>query len=141
MVGINLAPIGRSLAVVAVAAALVSGCTVAVAPSAREAGAETTSTPTLPPPTTSSPPQPAPSATDHCPDRPFDASASLGPEFDYDIFVRDESRSIAQAFVIGLAEILAGFDGVDLCDWFTNQGWARAVLWDEGLAAGDRGAP
>jgi hypothetical protein len=139
MAGINLAPIGRSLAVVAVAAALVSGCTVAVAPSAREAGAETTPTPTLPPPTTSSPPQPAPSATDRCPDRPFDVSASLGPEFDYDVFVRDESRSIAQAFVIGLAEILAGSDGVDLCDWFTNQGWASAVLWDERLAAADRG--
>ena len=54
------------------------------------------------PPPTSSPEEPRPSRLRHAvPTGRFDGAAPLGPEFDEDIFVRDESTALATEFLVG----------------------------------------
>lgn len=89
---------------------------------------------------TSSPPPPSPVVvTPLCPDRPFDSSAPLGPEFDEDIFVRDESKALATEFLVGLADVYANPDTADVCRYFTERGWTTALAFDPRLRAVERG--
>lgn len=76
--------------------------------------------------------------TPRCPPRPFDPAASLGPEFDEDIFLRDESKAIATEFLVGLASIYAN-PSADVCRYFTAQGWRTALAFDPRLRAVERG--
>jgi hypothetical protein len=69
-----------------------------------------------------------------CPPRPFDATASLGPELGSDIFVHDESEAIATAFLAALETIYAD-PAVDVCPFFTADGWASAMAFDPVLRA------
>lgn len=74
-----------------------------------------------------------------CPDRPFDSSAPLGPEFAEDIFVRDESTALATEFLVGLADVYAHPDTADVCRYFTERGWTTALAFDPRLRAVERG--
>lgn len=74
-----------------------------------------------------------------CPPLPFDAAAELGPEFDQESFVRDESSSIAQGLLDGLAAIYAHPETADVCRIFTEQGWLEARASDARLGAVERG--
>lgn len=67
------------------------------------------------------------------------AAASLGPEFDQEYFLRDESRTIAQALLDSLATIYAHPEAADPCQFFTERGWLEAVAFDPRLRAVDRG--
>jgi hypothetical protein len=80
--------------------------------------------------------EPAPS---RCVPRPFDATASLDPAFDHDIFVRDESEGIAGAFLAGLETIYADPATTDVCRFFTERGWQTALAVDPRLRAAGRG--
>ena len=73
-----------------------------------------------------------------CPPRSFDAGASLGPAFDRDIFVRDESEAIAIEFV-GALETLYAEPAADACRHFTGQGLETALAVDPRLRAAVRG--
>ncbi len=92
------------------------------------------------PPPTPSPGELTPIAVaPRCPDRPFDSAAPLGPEFDEDIFLRDESKVLATDFLVGLAAIYAHPDAADVCRYFTERGWTTALAFDPRLRAVERG--
>ncbi|HEY3334589.1 MAG TPA: hypothetical protein VGK16_05060 [Candidatus Limnocylindrales bacterium] len=80
-----------------------------------------------------------PAAAPRCPQRSDDATATLGPAFDQDVFVRHESEAIATAFVAGLSAIYADPAAVDVCRFFTQQGWESALVSDPLLRAAERG--
>jgi hypothetical protein len=61
-----------------------------------------------------------------CPERPFDRSVTLGPEFQQDVFVHDESEAIARDWVAGLTEVYARSPQADPCRLFTARGLATA---------------
>lgn len=71
-----------------------------------------------------------------CPSLP--AAASLGPEFDQEYFLHDESRTIAQVLLDSLAAIYADAQAQDVCGTFTNHGWTTALLFDPRLRAVER---
>ncbi|MEA2548314.1 MAG: hypothetical protein QOE42_912, partial [Chloroflexota bacterium] len=62
----------------------------------------------------------------------------LGPQFDRDIFVHDESAAITAKFVRGLSSLYAGRTDVDRCTLFSDRGLATALLADAHLRAADR---
>lgn len=102
------------------------------------------------PPGDSSSPSPVnvstPAPASRCPARPLDPLASLGPEFATDVFLRDESRVIAEDFLAGLAAFYARPDAIDPCEYFTDTGWTSALEIDprlrsveqDGLAIAER---
>jgi hypothetical protein len=67
-----------------------------------------------------------------CPEASFDPGVSLGPEFQADVFVNDESAGITRAFVSALGELYAGRTGA-ACAWFTGSGLHTAVAADSRL--------
>jgi hypothetical protein len=83
-------------------------------------------------------PNPWPAVAD-CPDRPFDAAAPLGPEFEQDVFLHDESADLARAFLAALGALYAARPGSDPCDTFTARGFAEALAFDPRLAAAQLG--
>ncbi len=91
---------------------------------------------------TPSPPsaQPSESVTPRCAPLVIDATASLDPVFDHDIFVRDESEAIAADFLAGLSAIYADPDTADVCALFTERGWTEALAFDPRLRAAGGGA-
>jgi hypothetical protein len=140
----------RALRLVTVLALLAGGCiarpepTESVPPARIPAATSTPDLPTSTPTMTVAPPPPsiAPSATpvpslpplvDACPPRPFDDSVVLGPPFDQETFVADESRTIAEQLVFGLERIYADPRAVDPCDLFTDRGFATALRLDPRL--------
>jgi len=74
-----------------------------------------------------------------CPELTFDASASLDPIFDEEIFLRDESEAIAADFVEGLESYYEDPSGTDPCALFTAQGIRTALEADARFAAVTRG--
>ena len=62
----------------------------------------------------------------------------LGPQFDNDIFVHDESAAITATFLRGLSDLYAGRTDIDRCSLFTDLGLATALLADEHLRAADQ---
>ena len=92
--------------------------------------------PSVEPPT--QPPTEEPSTG--CPALQFDASASLDPTFDQDIFMKDEAQVIAAAFVNGLSGIYEGNPGADPCALFTGPGLDGALALDPRLGPALAGA-
>jgi hypothetical protein len=92
--------------------------------------------PSIDPPTP--PPTEEPSAG--CPALQFDASASLDPIFDQDIFMKDESTVIGAAFVDGLSGIYEENAGADPCALFTGPGLDDALALDPRLGPALAGA-
>ena len=84
--------------------------------------------------------QPSESVTPRCAPLVIDATASLDPVFDHDIFVRDESEGIAADFIAGLSAVYADPDTADVCALFTERGWTEALAFDPRLRATDEGA-
>jgi hypothetical protein len=86
-------------------------------------------------PSTTAPPLVSASATleSGCPASSFDPAASLGPQFQTDIFQRDESEVITSDFLAGLAQVYTGEDTIDPCRWFTERGLRTAVAADPRL--------
>lgn len=74
-----------------------------------------------------------------CPELTFDASASLDPIFDEEVFLRDESDAIAADFVEGLERYYEDPTGTDPCSLFTAQGIESALEIDARFAAVARG--
>lgn len=98
---------------------------------------DATTSPTSPP---SSAPTVVPSSAvasaqpeNGCPAFSFDPGASLGPEFQTDIFANDESAAITGRFVSALAALYAGGSISDSCEWFTASGLQSAITADARL--------
>jgi hypothetical protein len=87
-------------------------------------------------------PTEAPSETpaSRCPAFAFDATASLGPTFDEEIFVKDEETTIGAAFVKGLSDLYQGDPGEDPCALFTASGLDGALALDPRLGPALAGA-
>ena len=87
---------------------------------------------------TSAPPSVAPSQVadatpvPRCPEFSFDTGATLGPEFQSDIFVGGESEVITGQFIDGLAQLYGG-GATDPCQWFTDRGLQTAIAIDPRL--------
>jgi hypothetical protein len=60
-------------------------------------------------------------------------AASFAPELGADIFRHDESHTIGQAFLNGLAAYYANPKPSTLCALFTPRGWQSALDWDVSL--------
>jgi hypothetical protein len=67
-----------------------------------------------------------------CPEFSFDTGATLGPEFQSDIFVGDQSEVITGQFLDGLAQVYGGA-ATDPCQWFTDRGLQTAIAVDPRL--------
>jgi hypothetical protein len=87
----------------------------------------------VPFPSVSAPTTPVPASSVACPDLAFDPTASLGPEFASDIFLRDESNTIARVFIDGLSGIYARRPNADPCALFTARGIRTAMETDARL--------
>ena len=127
------------------AAIVVAGCLaplppepLPVRPSASATPSGTPLPPSGPPVAEATPGPTEPPRDVRCAPLTFDALAVPGPEFAEDIFVRDESRTITEAFLVGLSALYAGGSNVDRCDLFTDRGLATMLLADRHLAAADR---
>jgi hypothetical protein len=68
-----------------------------------------------------------------CPEVAFDPTASLGPEFQADVFAHDESEAITRAFLHALAAQYAGGSSRDACESFTATGLQSAIAADARL--------
>jgi hypothetical protein len=109
-----------------------------VRPSASTTPAATPLSQSGPPVAEATPAPTEPPRDDRCAPLAFDALAVPGPEFAEDIFVNDESRTITEAFLVGLSSLYAGGSNVDRCDLLTDRGLATMLLADRHLAAADR---
>ena len=112
-----------------------AGCAASLLVAAFLVGAcgDTVPTPT-PPPSVEAPTEaPSEAAASRCPDFAFDATASLDPTFDEEIFTKDESTTIGAAFVNGLSDLYQGVPGEDPCALFTAAGLDGAVALDPRL--------
>jgi hypothetical protein len=117
----------------AVAALLVAG-SVAISACERAATAAPASPATERTAAANPAPLASPSPTPRCPPQPFDKRAALGPEFLEQHFPGDESRTIAEQFLIGLSALYAGEAG-DPCRFFTSRGLEQALAADTRLRA------
>ena len=90
-------------------------------------------------PATPSPITAAPSPLSECPPRPFDDTVVLGPEFETDVFMSDQSEAITRDFLTGLAAYYADPTGTDPCTLFTGSGLTTARLFDPRLRAVEAG--
>ena len=106
--------------------------------SAEPTAVESTSSPNASPATTVVPaPTPVVSLGRFpvCPDRSFDSTATLGPEFANEYFLGDESKAIAADFVAQLQGLYAATPDADPCATFTRNGLETALAMDARLRA------
>jgi len=68
-----------------------------------------------------------------CPGFSLDPDASLGPEFETDTFMNEESEVITSEFVAALGALYAGGEISDACRWFTDAGLRSAIAADARL--------
>ncbi|HYO44730.1 MAG TPA: hypothetical protein VES19_16135, partial [Candidatus Limnocylindrales bacterium] len=87
----------------------------------------------VPSPPVSTSTTPVPATHLECQEVEFDPAASLGPEFANELFLRDESKEIARAFIDGLAGIYARRPNADPCALFTARGMRTAMETDARL--------
>jgi hypothetical protein len=100
-------------------------------------GVESTSSPTASPAPTILP-APTPVSLGRfpaCPDRPFDATATLRPEFADQYFLGGESQAIAADFVTQVEGLYAAKPNADPCATFTRHGLETALAMDPRLRA------